>query len=307
MSHFSVAVMLKDKNKLGEVLAPYDENITVPKYISKTKKEIIQENKNRWNNWINEFPDLIVEINEKTLPTKDAEIKQFEELPLDSVNEYLKAVNPIIWYTRGEEINNLIDAKKEKEKLIKLQYEFKQRIIDRKERLEEATVEAKEKLKLSDEEIYKQAIWDDSEYDEEGNELSTYNPNSKWDWYDIGGRFRNTLLTKITNEDTFEHNSFAEHMGMFEDNREAPTGYKWVNGAKIKDIDFNKIEEIDGKPFYTWALVDENGWYEQGTMGWWAMNDATDESTNNFAKRFKEYIKLPENQDKYLIIVDCHI
>ena len=31
-------------------------------------------------------------------------------------------------------------------------------------------------------------------------------PGNKWDWYDIGGRYRNMLLTKITNEDTFEHN-----------------------------------------------------------------------------------------------------
>lgn len=34
-----------------------------------------------------------------------------------------------------------------------------------------------------------------------GNELSTYNPNSKWDWYEIGGRWKDILLVRENVED----------------------------------------------------------------------------------------------------------
>lgn len=47
MSHYTVAVITTDKNKIEEMLAPYDENLEVAPYISKTKEELIQEGKER--------------------------------------------------------------------------------------------------------------------------------------------------------------------------------------------------------------------------------------------------------------------
>lgn len=165
------------------------------------------------------------------------------------------------------------------------------------------------KLKWSDEEIYQNAIkyQNDEDIRENGELYSTYNPNSKWDWYDIGGRFRNQLLTKIENKDTFERNSFAEYYSSKDFVREAPKGFKYVNGAKIKDIDFEFMDELNKEPFYTWAIVDEKNWYEQGEMGWWGLNNATEESTKTFIDKFKKIISDVDNQEKYLIIVDCHI
>jgi len=32
------------------------------------------------------------------------------------------------------------------------------------------------------------------ELDSEGNELSTYNPDSKWDWFRVGGRWSNEII-----------------------------------------------------------------------------------------------------------------
>lgn len=229
MSHFAVAVVTKDKNKIDDILKPYWEELEVETYIDKTKEEIIKEAK-RWKE--------IFEKKERT----------------DFSEEYM---------------NKYINAK-------------------------------------TDEELYLIEKDDYEKYDENGNLLSTYNPKSKWDWYDIGGRYRNQLLTKVENNDTYEHNSFAE-LYTGDQNRKAPEGHKYVNGAKIKDIDFKKMEEIEKGRFCTWALVDETGWYEQGQMGWWAMNDATKESTQELADKFQEYISKPENQEKYLVIVDCHI
>ena len=47
MSHFTVAVITAKKEKLDEMLAPYDENLEVEPYIEKTKKEIIKEARKR--------------------------------------------------------------------------------------------------------------------------------------------------------------------------------------------------------------------------------------------------------------------
>lgn len=75
-----------------------------------------------------------------------------------------------------------------------------------------------------------------------GNELSTYNPNSRWDWYEIGGRWHNILLTKKENKDVIDGRA---SWGNLDSNyKKAPEGYKWVDGARIKDIDFKKAMEF---------------------------------------------------------------
>lgn len=192
-----------------------------------------------------------------------------------------------------------------------------------------------------------------------GNHLTTYNPNSKWDWYSIGGRWRNLLLTKIDNEDVIQETGLEDLINRGSNLiKKAPEGYKWVDGAKIKDIDFEKAMEfrntynkairfwetyIEGQDpqteeekeavkweirkkeyyidryrtkenyaklestFTTWALLDKYGWHEQGEMGWWGMNNSTRDSELLFIEKFTETLNKPENQDKYLIIVDCHI
>lgn len=42
MSYFTVAVITAEKEKLDEMLAPYDENLEVEPYVERTKKEIIE-------------------------------------------------------------------------------------------------------------------------------------------------------------------------------------------------------------------------------------------------------------------------
>lgn len=47
MSHFTVAVITAKKEKIEEMLAPYDENLEVEPYIERTKEEIIKEARKR--------------------------------------------------------------------------------------------------------------------------------------------------------------------------------------------------------------------------------------------------------------------
>lgn len=161
-------------------------------------------------------------------------------------------------------------------------------------------------------------------FDEEGNLLTTYNPNSKWDWYVVGGRWRNLLKLK--------DGSRADY-------------------AKIKDIDFSpdmvaykKAERfweivVEGQPlkegeeapfnlykeqyyldlygtkeryaeqqakFITFALLYEGEWYEKGNMGWFGMSDETNESRLEYEQIFDRILSEADGED-YLVIVDCHI
>ena len=167
------------------------------------------------------------------------------------------------------------------------------------------------------------------EKDDQTNKYGYWeNPNRKWDWWQVGGRYSNLITRK--------------------------DGHK-VDSAKIKDIDFspNKKEydyairfweiNVEGqelkdnedkldcfslyKPEYyieryetkeryaesmskfrTWALITPDGkWYEQGKMGWFAMSDATKESIKEFEDLLNSIIKFQANEDYYMTIVDCHI
>ncbi len=102
-------------------------------------------------------------------------------------------------------------------------------------------------------------------------EYSTYNPNSKWDWYDVGGRWSNNLLTK--------------------------SGDK-VNFAYKKDIQMN-LEII---PF---AIIKDGKWIDRGEMGWFGMvNNAKDKN-----EWYTEFYKIWDtiNDDDLIYVFDCHI
>ena len=83
-------------------------------------------------------------------------------------------------------------------------YETKAEIIENEKNIKTKIIEAREKgeslyadLSMeepyltaeTDEDFYNLGYDEDRDYDEDGNELSTYNPNSKWDWWTVGGRW----------------------------------------------------------------------------------------------------------------------
>jgi RNA polymerase sigma factor (sigma-70 family) len=53
-----------------------------------------------------------------------------------------------------------------------------------------------ERMKWADEQLYKDAIqsYDETEITPDGAILSRYNPDSKWDWYEIGGRWQGMYI-----------------------------------------------------------------------------------------------------------------
>jgi hypothetical protein len=129
------------------------------------------------------------------------------------------------------------------------------------------------------------------EHSEEGFD---YNPNAKWDWYAIGGRWKGFLpLKQGAMGKLAEQNVYVDSL----------------NGvvAKLGQADIATKEAVDWRKltYPPFAWLHEGEWVERGEMGWWGMvNDEKEEKAWN--KQFKEFIKsLPDNT--LLTTVDCHI
>lgn len=122
---------------------------------------------------------------------------------------------------------------------------------------------------VTDEDFYNSEVYERGEYTEDGDELSTYNPNSKWDWFVIGGRYN----------------------GWFADK----------NTITIQELRNHK--DTLRTPY---AFLLNGEWTEPGQMWWWGITTATEESEAEFDKKFWETVDtLPG--DYFITAVDCHI
>ena len=135
---------------------------------------------------------------------------------------------------------------------------------------------------ISKEEAWKEVLSWGYELDEDENLLSTYNPNSKWDWYCVGGRWNGFLVLKERKED----GSIIE-----------------VNEAYFDEIDWDYMKEWNRIPF---CFVNEDGeWYEKGEMGWFAIT-INEMEEDTWRATFEEYINTVED-DCLVTVVDFHI
>src|SRR3990172_4016315 len=94
--------------------------------------------------------------------------------------------------------------------------------------------------------------------DKKGNILTTYNQDSKWDWYSIGGRWHGSLILKAGAKGT------VGKPGIF-----GPTGEPGVEAPYREEIVGEAMDKRDGQPFTPCAVLDERGWLAAGKMGWW--------------------------------------
>ena len=121
--------------------------------------------------------------------------------------------------------------------------------------------------------------YDKDMIDSEGNLYVAYNPDGKWDWWQIGGRFKNKLRLKATgkNVDSAQIKKIdfkpseerikkaAEHWNKVENNQ-----LEWENPEYY--LERYKTREqffACSLPFHTFAVVTSDGtWYQKGKMGW---------------------------------------
>ena len=116
------------------------------------------------------------------------------------------------------------------------------------------------------------------EIDENENLMSTYNPESKWDWYSVGGRW-----------DGFLHYKGTE------------PGFAETNEAYIHELDIDYL--LEHVPF---CFIREDGeWREKGEMGWWG-SVSNEKPEDSWKQQFVDYVKsLDENC--LVTVVDFHI
>ena len=156
-----------------------------------------------------------------------------------------------------------------------------------------------------------------------------YNPNAKWDWYEIGGRWSGYLILKPGVKGDYIIYSSAE---------DEEGGRRRADVALKRDIDWEymnyiyrkraeeqwdamsegeletmkmlwgvstKEEHIRNNGISTFAILWNGKWYERGRMRWWAIvTDAKD--MDEWEKEFNSILsKIPD--DEWITIVDCHI
>lgn len=159
------------------------------------------------------------------------------------------------------------------------------------------------------------------------------NPNAKWDWYQIGGRWNGMLVT----------NGASGKRG----NPSLLCGRKYkpdeFDSALVSEIDFDamkqrRLQEVEPyeicferklyKPDYfiemypteddyiadkinfsTYAVITPDGeWHAKGKMGWFGFGTETPESKREFLDNYrKDFLEPAIKNGWYLTIVDCHI
>lgn len=158
------------------------------------------------------------------------------------------------------------------------------------------------------------------------------NPNAKWDWYRIGGRWDGLLNIKNKNGDIKPVNYarikdlvfsekdrdkakrfwelVVEELEPITDSDREMIRQNFLNAQYFIDTYGNKEEYADCESkFYTYAIIDKEGrWFSKGNMGFWGMSsDEDDGRAVNYIKQYKSKVFDNAGENDYITIVDCHI
>jgi hypothetical protein len=119
---------------------------------------------------------------------------------------------------------------------------------------------------------YREYVAHHEHFNPEGEPISTYNPDSKWDWYVIGGRWDGWINDKETNSETVADNI----------------------ASTADALRRNKIPH---------AIITPDGqWHEHGQMGWWGTLITENDGWESEAKAL-----LARYPDCNVLILDAHI
>lgn len=178
----------------------------------------------------------------------------------------------------------------------------------------------------TDEDLY-EAEADPSMVGPDGNEWSTSNPNSKWDWYEIGGRWLESL--RDYNGNYFDTLKIADwDYNYIPPNAVERYSRYWeitVEGAEKTEDEKDQFFTLYSPQYYlqkygnksnyikamltfsTYALLTPDGdWLEPGQMGWFGISHADPVDEGMWERDFTSLIDTFD-KDMYITIVDCHI
>lgn len=167
------------------------------------------------------------------------------------------------------------------------------------------------------------------EIDEETGEYGYWeNPNAKWDWYDVGGRWSNMLKYKDGNRGDYGYikdidftprkDKYKEALRFWEvaiDKEPLKEGEDKNDFiAFYKDSYYKKMylnKELYAKicsQFSTRAVITPDGkWHEVGEMGWFGCSSESGDENIKWEMHYKERFIDTADPNWILVIVDCHI
>lgn len=167
------------------------------------------------------------------------------------------------------------------------------------------------------------------EFDENDNGYNYYNPNAKWDWWTVGGRWSNLLKKKdgtncdscllseldlSLDTDSYNHairfweiNVEGQHLKEGENTDDYWSGYKSSYYIDTYETKENYAEKMS--KFSTFALLIDDQWYEQGSMGYFGVSSATSSTIESYYEFFDKKLNelIETNPNATITIVDCHI
>lgn len=176
-------------------------------------------------------------------------------------------------------------------------------------------------------------------FDEEQKDWGYWeNPNAKWDWYSIGGRWKGLLKAKagIHGESSLVmpircSSAKVKDIDFTPDKTEYEKALRWWEvviedsplrpGEKKEDFfNFYKKEYLINRyknketyariksSFTTYAVVLPDGtWCEKGQMGWFGCSSETPEESYDWDMNYKQNFIDKAEPEWILTIVDCHI
>lgn len=265
MSHFSGLVILTPEyaefHDLEDSLEKYNENLEVPEY---SRGEVSNYEKVEFIEYYLEKDGIkFVELKEKLYNTLSKENKISKPFNGED-NEFERYLRSVVYDN--------------KDRYAEL---FKETYPDYFNRFEELYNEHGEDWNGNRWRInYMTGNWE---------EYSTYNPNSKWDWYDENGRWGKGIKTK---DDEYVNECLLGE----------------IDWTDFKPEDYEEEEDVRWhftKSNLPFCIVVDGEWIEKGEMGWWAMtsNEMSNEDWNE--KMFEIINNLPENSEVHNI--DFHI
>ena len=141
--------------------------------------------------------------------------------------------------------------------------------------------------------LYKEAIkyCKPEDIGADGEVYTTENPNSKWDWYTVGGRWAGLLKLKdgiVSNPPNFSY-------GWSEEDKN-----KLLNENRTDVALKSQIANLD--EIVCFAFLKDGIWHERGEMRWF---DCVSNEKMDWDDQFKKLVReLPD--DSLITIVDCH-
>lgn len=150
---------------------------------------------------------------------------------------------------------------------------------------------------------------------------STYNPNSKWDYWNT----EDTLTIKDLKDQREKRLSAFDRKpydlmwdiiveGIDHPEIKTPERFQLLYGAPDKEslleLYGDRETFIDEKKnifAVSYCVITPEGWFEPGEVGWWGMSSASNKDEYEWEKNYYSKFIESRDDDEIVYLIDCHI